>query len=95
MHLNDSKSLLGSRGDRHEHIGAGRSGRRTGGFLRDPRLRRTAFMMETPGVEEGFDAVNMRRARLLFGGAEALPELPARAFHLNRRSSRGTRPKPG
>jgi deoxyribonuclease-4 len=96
VHLNDSKSLRGSRADRHEHLGAGRIGHAgLGALLRDPRLRRTAFILETPGEEEGYDAVNVRRARLLFGGAEALPELPARAFHLNRRSSRGARPKPG
>ena len=96
VHLNDSKSLRGSRADRHEHLGAGRIGHAgLGALLRDPRLRRTAFILETPGEDEGYDAVNVRRARLLFGGAEALPELPARAFHLNRRSSRGARPQPG
>ncbi len=96
VHLNDSKSLRGSRADRHEHLGAGRIGHAgLGALLRDPRLRRTAFVLETPGEEEGYDAVNVRRARLLFGGAEALPELPPRAFRLSRRSSRGARPKPG
>lgn len=93
IHLNDSKSLQGSRADRHEHLGAGRIGPTgLGALLRDPRLRATAFVLETPGEDEGYDAVNVRRARLLFGGAEALPELPARAFRLNRRSSRYARP---
>jgi hypothetical protein len=45
-------------------------------------------MMETPGVDEGYDAVNVRRARLLYGGAEGLPTLPPRAFRLTRRSTR-------
>jgi deoxyribonuclease IV len=90
IHLNDSRSLLGSRGDRHEHIGAGRIG--AGGLaalLRDPRLPgRTTFIMETPGVDEGFDATNMRRSWLLHAGAEKLPILPARAFRTSRASTR-------
>jgi deoxyribonuclease-4 len=90
VHLNDSRSELGSRTDRHEHIGGGRIGPAgLGAIMRDPRLAaRTAFMMETPGVDEGYDAVNMRRAWLLFGGAETLPALPPKAFKLNRRSTR-------
>ena len=90
VHLNDSRSQLGSRGDRHEHIGAGRIGAAgLAAFLRDPRLSgRTALVMETPGVDEGFDAVNMRRSWLLYGGADALPVLPARAFRTSRASTR-------
>ena len=90
VHLNDSRSELGSRNDRHEHVGAGRIGPEgLAAFLRDPRLAAgTAFMMETPGVDEGYDAVNMRRAWLLYGGAAALPELPPKAFRTTRRSTR-------
>jgi deoxyribonuclease-4 len=90
VHLNDSRSLLGSRGDRHEHIGAGKIGMAgLAAFLRDPRLPgRTALVMETPGVDEGFDAVNMRRSWQLYAGADALPVLPARAFRTSRASTR-------
>jgi deoxyribonuclease-4 len=90
IHLNDSRSLLGSRTDRHEHLGAGQIGPAgLGALLRDPRLRTgTTFIMETPGVDEGYDAVNMRRALQLFEGAVELPQLPARAFTLSRRSTR-------
>ena len=91
VHLNDSRSLLGSRTDRHEHVGAGRIGPLgLQALLRDPRLAAggTAFLMETPGVDEGYDAVNVRRARLLYGGAETLPALPPKAFRLTRRSTR-------
>ncbi|HEX5396047.1 MAG TPA: deoxyribonuclease IV [Candidatus Limnocylindria bacterium] len=93
IHLNDSRSLLGSRTDRHEHLGAGSIGPPgLGALLRDARLRQTTFVMETPGVDEGYDAVNMRRARLLYGGAMELPILPPKAFKLNRRSVRGQAP---
>jgi deoxyribonuclease-4 len=90
VHLNDSRSELGSRSDRHEHLGAGRIGPEgLAAFLRDPRLsKRTAFMLETPGVDDGYDAVNMRRALLLFTGERTLPALPPKAFRLTRRSTR-------
>ena len=81
VHLNDSRSSLASRSDRHEHVGAGRIGPEgLGALLRDPRLASTPFIMETPGADEGWDAVNLRRAWLLYGGANALPELPPKAF---------------
>ena len=97
VHLNDSKAPLGSRWDRHEHVGAGRIGPEgLGALLRHQSLRETTFILETPGVDEGYDAVNMRRARALFGGATELPRLPASAFRLSRRSTRsfGRRPRP-
>ncbi len=90
VHLNDSKSPLGGRTDRHEHVGAGQIGAAgMAAFLRDPRLAAgTAFIMETPGTDEGYDAVNVRRAWLLYRGATELPTLPPRAFRLNRHASR-------
>jgi deoxyribonuclease-4 len=97
VHLNDSRSPLGSRGDRHEHVGAGRIGPAgLAAFLRDRRLASagTAFMLETPGVDDGYDAINMRRAWLLYHGAETLPLLPTRAFRLTRRSTRHGPPRP-
>jgi len=89
VHLNDSRSLLGSRADRHEHVGAGQIGAEgLGALLRDARMARTTFIMETPGADEGWDAVNLRRAWLLWKGASVLPELPPKAFHVTRRSTR-------
>jgi hypothetical protein len=90
MHLNDSKAALGSRSDRHEHVGAGKiGGAGLAAFLRDPRLPgRTALILETPGEAEGYDAVNLRRSWLLHGGAEALPALPVGAMRLPPRSRR-------
>ena len=64
-----------------------------GAFLRDPRLASTTFIMETPGADEGWDAVNLRRARSLWRGATELPALPPRAFQTNRRSTRAAAPR--
>jgi deoxyribonuclease-4 len=73
IHVNDSKRELGSRVDRHEHIGKGRIGR--GGFanfLNDPRWRNTPFILETPKGTDGrgadLDKVNLRRLRSLIAG---------------------------
>lgn len=49
FHINDSKRELGSRVDRHEHIGKGTIGLQ--GFrllLNDPRFRRHPMVLETP-----------------------------------------------
>ena len=49
IHLNDSKTDLGARMDRHEHIGKGRIG--LSGFatiLHDPRLAHLPMVLETP-----------------------------------------------
>ena len=95
VHLNDTRSELGSRTDRHEHVGAGRIGPEgLGALLRDPGLAGVPFIMETPGADEGWDAVNLRRAYQLWSGADTLPILPPKAFKTNRRSTR-TAPKSG
>jgi deoxyribonuclease-4 len=94
VHLNDSRSTLGSRVDRHEHVGAGLIGPiGLGALLRHPRLSGAAFIMETPGADEGWDAVNLRRARSLWRGATELPALPPRAFQTSRRSTRAAAPR--
>ncbi|MGH2399844.1 MAG: deoxyribonuclease IV [bacterium] len=49
LHLNDSKTVLGSKTDRHENIGEGQIGRE--GFralVNHPRLRRLGAFIETP-----------------------------------------------
>ena len=78
IHLNDSKAGRGSRLDRHEHLGAGRIGA-TGlaHLLRHPSLGHVAYFLETPGMDEGYDAVNLGRARDLIAGrplADLAPE---------------------
>lgn len=67
FHLNDSRRDLGSRVDRHEHIGRGRLG--LGAFrllLSDSRFREVPMYLETPKGEENgedLDAVNLRVLR--------------------------------
>ncbi len=62
FHLNDSKRGLGSRVDRHEHIGKGKIG--PGAFrllLNDPRFRRHPMVIETPkGKDLSKDRENLR-----------------------------------
>jgi len=49
FHLNDSKRAIGSRVDRHEHIGAGEIGLDAFSFLlNDPRFTRIPKVIETP-----------------------------------------------
>lgn len=54
VHLNDSLGDLGSRRDRHEHIGAGRIGPDGfAHFVNDPRLASVPMILETPkGLDE-------------------------------------------
>jgi deoxyribonuclease IV len=80
VHLNDSRSAMGSQTDRHEHIGAGRIGaaglRR---MLTHPALEQVTYILETPGMEDGWDAVNLARVKALAEGRDLEP-LPPAAF---------------
>jgi deoxyribonuclease-4 len=62
VHVNDSKRDLGSRVDRHEHIGRGKIGRRgISYFLSDERLRGLPFILETPkGIGDRLDRLNLK-----------------------------------
>lgn len=68
IHLNDSKAGLGSRVDRHTHIGEGALG--TAAFrllLHDPRFRGVPMILETPkdGDDGSADRRNLARLRRL------------------------------
>jgi len=68
IHSNDSKGVLGSHLDRHEHIGRGNIGKQ--GFRRiltHPQLRDKAFILETPVDEEGDDQRNVDALKRLAG----------------------------
>lgn len=76
VHLNDSRSTCGSRVDRHEHIGAGNIGAAgLRAFLAHEWLATLPAYLETPGMDEGYDAVNLDRVNLLLAG-KPLTELP-------------------
>lgn len=65
FHVNDSKRELGSRVDRHEHIGQGTIG--DVGFrllMKDPRFQAIPKILETPkGPEMKEDVMNLARLR--------------------------------
>ena len=69
FHLNDSKRELGSRVDRHQHIGRGELGLEPFGHLmNDRRFRSVPMYLETPkGTEndEDLDQINLRTLREL------------------------------
>ncbi len=79
VHLNDSKGEMGSRKDRHAHIGEGTIGRgsasralRESGFaavVNHPRLKTVPKILETPKETSKagtpMDAINLRRLRRL------------------------------
>jgi deoxyribonuclease-4 len=72
FHLNDCKKELGSRRDRHEHIGRGFIGRE--GFrllVTDPRFKGVPMVLETPKGDDGIsmDRLNLRLLRRLESGA--------------------------
>jgi len=76
FHLNDSRRELGSRVDRHAHIGRGKMGlepfRR---LLNDRRFRRIPMYIETPKGHEGgvdLDSVNLKTLRGLIENSKPI-----------------------
>ncbi|MDH7578691.1 MAG: deoxyribonuclease IV [Bacillota bacterium] len=67
VHLNDSRGDLGSRLDRHEHIGLGKIGLEAFRvLLNDPRFRTLPMILETPkGPEMKEDIENLATLRSL------------------------------
>jgi deoxyribonuclease-4 len=75
IHTNDSKTPLGSRVDRHEHIGKGHIG--SEGFRRiltHPKLCGKAFILETPIDRKGDDRRNINALKELCQKSRTITE---------------------
>ena len=78
IHYNDSKAAHGSKLDRHQHIGGGEVGARgLAALISHPKLAHAAYYLETPGMEEGWDRLNVDRTIQLAQGNLKLKPLPA------------------
>ena len=87
VHLNDSRAERGSLSDRHEHVGAGLIGALgLGRMVTHPALDHVTYILETPGMEAGYDEINIRRVLDVAAG-RPLADLPPEAFVA--RASRG------
>jgi deoxyribonuclease IV len=91
LHVNDSKTPLGSNRDRHDNIGDGLMGERLGVFLGHPELQGLPALLEVPGADgHGPDAEQMARLRALH--AKATKRVARRRGKSARpRAARGTR----
>lgn len=70
IHLNDSKTKLGSHSDRHWHIAKGEIGEGMRYILRHPSLQKLPFIMETPRANVREDLMNMKTVKKLLGRHE-------------------------
>ncbi len=92
VHFNDSKAAFASRADRHQHLAAGEiGGDGLARILTHPALAHVAYYLETPGMDEGYDAVNVGRARDLAAGVRPAP-LPPEALELRGSRARAAEP---
>jgi deoxyribonuclease-4 len=96
IHVNDSKTPLGSRVDRHQNIGRGEIGRQAfGRILNHPRLmaggpsglRGRAFILETPIDAPGDDRRNVRALWDLAGVAVKQAPRAENGFSMQRKPS--------
>lgn len=80
IHANDAKKPLGSKVDRHEHIGRGEIGidafRR---LVTDPRLIQIPIIVETPDAETMHE-VNVARLRSLAAGSDLAMRIQVHLF---------------
>ncbi len=69
IHLNDTSCEMGSRRDRHFHIGKGKIGEKgIRLIINHPQLRKLPFILETPKKTESDDARNLNTVRRLYRG---------------------------
>jgi deoxyribonuclease-4 len=70
LHVNDSKTPLGSNRDRHDNIGDGLMGNKLGVFLAHPKLEGLPAILEVPGSDgHGPDLEQMKKLRALHAKA--------------------------
>jgi deoxyribonuclease-4 len=66
LHVNDSKTPLGSNRDRHDSVGKGLIGAGLGTFVAHPAFQELPAVLETPGPDgHGPDAAEVKRLRRL------------------------------
>jgi deoxyribonuclease-4 len=67
LHVNDSKTPLGSNRDRHDNIGDGLMGEQLGVFLSHPSLQGLPAILEVPGKDgHGPDKAEMKKLKELY-----------------------------
>jgi deoxyribonuclease-4 len=67
LHVNDSKTPLGSNRDRHDNIGDGLMGSKLAVFLGHPKLQGLPALLEVPGTDgHGPDREQMTKLRKLY-----------------------------
>lgn len=80
LHVNDAKKPLGSRVDRHAHIGEGEIGMEAfARLVTDPRLSHVPIILETPDSET-MHKVNLARIRRLAAGGKLGIEVTVHLF---------------
>jgi deoxyribonuclease-4 len=79
LHVNDSKTPLGSNRDRHDNIGEGLIGEELGVFLSHPKLQGLPAYLEVPGTDgHGPDAEQVRKLKELHARAMNKPQAGSR-----------------
>jgi deoxyribonuclease IV len=92
LHVNDSKTPLGSNRDRHDNIGDGLMGEKLGVFLAQPRFQRLPALLEVPGKEgKGPDAEQVRKLKELYARATKRGAGRRSGTKARRPAARGTR----
>jgi deoxyribonuclease-4 len=92
LHVNDSKTPLGSNRDRHENIGDGLMGEKLGVFLAHPKLQGLPALLEVPGRDgDGPDAEQVTKLKELYARATKRGSAQTRGTKARPRAARGTR----
>ncbi len=92
LHVNDSKTPLGSNRDRHDNIGDGLMGEGLTVFLGHPKLQGLPALLEVPGTNgHGPDAEQMAKLRALHSKATKKRAARKPGTKAARPAARGTR----